>query len=106
MSDLVKFVKADGETVVEINTEPATLEAALSLGWRPVEEKGSGAANGDSGTGSQGGDGKKDEPNATGGAIDLAKEKGIDLALVTGSGDDGRIDKADVKKYIDEKGGD
>ena len=91
MSDLVKFVKGDGETVVEINTEKATLEAALSLGWRPVEDAG----------------GKQDGPNATNGAIELAKEAGIDLADVPGFGAEAvRLSKSDVQKYIDEKGGD
>lgn len=30
----------------------------------------------------------------------LAKEKGLDLSLVEGTGQDGRITKTDVKKYL------
>lgn len=35
----------------------------------------------------------------------LAKEHGIELSLVKGSGPDGRIDEDDVKRFIDEAGG-
>jgi pyruvate dehydrogenase E2 component (dihydrolipoamide acetyltransferase) len=35
----------------------------------------------------------------------LAKEHGIELSLVKGTGADGRIDEADVRRFIDETGG-
>lgn len=35
--DLVTFVKPDG-TKIKINKEPATLEAAVDLGWVPEEK--------------------------------------------------------------------
>ena len=38
--------------------------------------------------------------NATAGAISFAKAQGIDLADVPGSGEDGRISKADVESYV------
>jgi pyruvate/2-oxoglutarate dehydrogenase complex dihydrolipoamide acyltransferase (E2) component len=42
--------------------------------------------------------------DATKGAIELAEEKGVDLAAVTGTGDDGRITKPDVEAYLDSLG--
>jgi len=40
------------------------------------------------------------EVNATKGALSLAKEHGIDLSIMTGSGSDGRITKADVEALV------
>lgn len=52
--------------------------------------------------------GKSDAPppavpiiNATESAVKLAEEYGIDLSQVTGTGQDGRITKADVEGLID-----
>jgi pyruvate/2-oxoglutarate dehydrogenase complex dihydrolipoamide acyltransferase (E2) component len=42
-----------------------------------------------------------DAPNATDAAIDLARENGIDLATISGSGKDGRIVEGDVKEAVD-----
>jgi len=42
-----------------------------------------------------------DNINATSSAIDLAKENGIDLSDVEGSGREGRITKADVVALVD-----
>lgn len=39
--------------------------------------------------------------DATDGAKELAEDNGIDLALVKGTGQDGRIIKADVQAYIE-----
>lgn len=41
-----------------------------------------------------------DGVNATQGAIDLAAERGIDLADVEGSGAEGRVTKADVEAFV------
>lgn len=38
--------------------------------------------------------------NATQGAIDLAAAEGVDLTQVTGTGDGGRVTKADVEAYL------
>lgn len=46
----------------------------------------------------EGGTADEDGINATQGARDLASDKGVDLAQVQGSGEDGRITKADVEK--------
>lgn len=42
----------------------------------------------------------EEQPDATPAAVELAKEKGIDLASVTGTGADGRITKSDVENAI------
>lgn len=44
-----------------------------------------------------------DEPDATASAQALAKEKGVDLSVVTGTGKDGRITQPDVQKALDEQ---
>lgn len=44
---------------------------------------------------------KEDEVNATPDAIELAKENGVDLSTVEGSGKDGRILKSDVQAAIE-----
>lgn len=43
------------------------------------------------------------EVNATTGAVELAEAQHVNLANVTGSGVDGRITKADVEAYINER---
>lgn len=70
------------------------LESALAAGWtlytpivEPKEAKKAGAI-------------ETSEVNATAGAISFAKEQGIDLSEVEGSGENGRISKADVESYV------
>lgn len=41
------------------------------------------------------------EVNATEAAIEFAKEQGVDITLITGTGKDGRIGQPDVQKFID-----
>lgn len=43
----------------------------------------------------------QEEIDATDAAIKLADQEGIDLATVTGTGDEGRILKSDVERTID-----
>lgn len=40
------------------------------------------------------------EINATSAAIELAKNEGVDLSQVVGTGNDGRITKADVEDHL------
>lgn len=49
----------------------------------------------------------EEEPavNATDGAAELAAAEGIDLSLVEGSGDNGRVQKPDVEKLVQERDG-
>jgi pyruvate/2-oxoglutarate dehydrogenase complex dihydrolipoamide acyltransferase (E2) component len=44
-----------------------------------------------------------DDFNATQGAVDLAEAENVDLAQVQGTGDGGRITKADVESYLAEQ---
>jgi pyruvate/2-oxoglutarate dehydrogenase complex dihydrolipoamide acyltransferase (E2) component len=44
-----------------------------------------------------------DDVNATSGAVDLAESEGVDLTQVEGTGDGGRITKADVENYLAEQ---
>ncbi len=46
----------------------------------------------------------KEQINATKAALDLAKEKGIDLGTISGSGAEGRITLNDVRKAINNQG--
>lgn len=48
---------------------------------------------------------KKGQPkiNATETAVNLAEERGVDLAMVTGTGVDGRITKGDVENYLQQQ---
>lgn len=43
---------------------------------------------------------KKPKVDATRAAIDLAKNEGIDILQVSGSGENGRITKGDVDQYL------
>jgi len=52
------------------------------------------ATEGDEGAG-------EGEYNATKGAVELADTEGVDLGEVEGTGEDGRITKADVESYLD-----
>jgi len=45
-----------------------------------------------------------EDVNATQGAVDLAESEGVDLTQVQGTGDGGRITKADVEAYLAEQG--
>jgi pyruvate/2-oxoglutarate dehydrogenase complex dihydrolipoamide acyltransferase (E2) component len=45
----------------------------------------------------EGGEGSKEGPNATEAAVQLAKESGVDLATLKGTGADGRITVGDVR---------
>jgi pyruvate/2-oxoglutarate dehydrogenase complex dihydrolipoamide acyltransferase (E2) component len=42
-----------------------------------------------------------DAPNATDAAVELARENGIDLASIKGSGKEGRIVEGDVKEAVE-----
>jgi pyruvate/2-oxoglutarate dehydrogenase complex dihydrolipoamide acyltransferase (E2) component len=61
------------------------------------------------GTAGDGGDGGQEPPPAgpdpSDAAVALAKEKGVDLADVKGTGKDDRVTQADVQKYLAEKEG-
>ena len=83
------FIKPEG-VEIEVNDAPGVSEIAQREGWKEVKPE----------------ERKSDGPNATNGAIELAKAEEVDLSLVTGSGEGGRIDKADVQKYIDDKADD
>lgn len=50
------------------------------------------------------GTGDGDDVNATDGAKELAEAEGVDLNDVVGTGDNGRITKADVEQYLADQG--
>jgi pyruvate/2-oxoglutarate dehydrogenase complex dihydrolipoamide acyltransferase (E2) component len=72
---------------------PEGSEAAISPDYGTVPEPTDDAAT-------EGEDAPADDVNATQGAVDLAAAEGVDLAQVTGTGDGGRITKADVEAHI------
>jgi pyruvate/2-oxoglutarate dehydrogenase complex dihydrolipoamide acyltransferase (E2) component len=47
--------------------------------------------------------GSEEEENATDGAVELALEEDVDLSEVKGTGDGGRVTKADVQKFVDDR---
>jgi pyruvate/2-oxoglutarate dehydrogenase complex dihydrolipoamide acyltransferase (E2) component len=63
----------------------------------PSEQGGTAAAEVEAGTADTSGNG---DVNATDGAKEYANEHGIDLSQVQGSGDEGRISKADVEQHV------
>lgn len=88
----------DGEEPPAIdNPEPPTNSGALT----PSEPEGQAAEQSD--TGDTTGDDSTPEPSDA--AVALANENSIDLATVQGSGKDGRIVEADVKKVLADREG-
>lgn len=77
-----------------------------SVTLMPLEQYPEGAISEDYATqpeATEDGDAEGDSFNATSGAVELANAEGVDLAQVQGTGDGGRITKADVEAYLDEQ---
>lgn len=71
----------------------------------PLEETAPDADGGTLPPSEQGQNDGNSDANATEGAKSYAAEKGIDLSQVTGTGEEGRITKADVEKYESDQSG-
>jgi 2-oxoglutarate dehydrogenase E2 component (dihydrolipoamide succinyltransferase) len=88
--------QAEGPEASESEPEPET-EAAQS----EQEEKSEGKPGTDSG------DGRKEEreaaPQVTPVASRLAREKGVDVQKISGSGSEGRVTKSDVEEFLREE---